>query len=182
MPWTIWSHDLGPTFLLQNMYGSHPFLMAMEPGAAGVMAGLRCQACMLVCGRTLEPGCRTAALSSMRHSPNHRGLIQSSLTACRHQTLAAVSPPSGASQKAWVYICPQTTESTCKLIGMHLNCRGRRALCMCKSTWQRHWQPSRGRGWGGGTSSRRLGACRREGRKVPTASGASGIPFSTHLC
>jgi hypothetical protein len=34
------------------------------------------------------------------------GAGQSSLTACRHQALAAVSPPSGASQNAWVYICP----------------------------------------------------------------------------
>jgi alpha-glucosidase (family GH31 glycosyl hydrolase) len=40
MPWTIWSHDLGPTFLLQNMYGLHPFLMALEPGVrVGVWVG-----------------------------------------------------------------------------------------------------------------------------------------------
>jgi hypothetical protein len=42
----------------------------------------------------------------------------SGLTACRrHQALAAVSPPSGASQNAWVYyICPQTTKSMYQLI------------------------------------------------------------------
>jgi hypothetical protein len=49
----------------------------------------------------------------------HPCRTQSSLTACRHQASAAVSPPSGASQNAWVYICPQTTESTYQLIGMH---------------------------------------------------------------
>jgi hypothetical protein len=37
--------------------------------------------------------------------------VCSSLTACRHQTLAAVSPPCGASQIAWAYICPKTTNS-----------------------------------------------------------------------
>ncbi len=34
----------------------------------------------------------------------------SSHTACRHQTWAAVSPPSGASQNAWVYVCLQSTK------------------------------------------------------------------------
>jgi hypothetical protein len=29
-------------------------------------------------------------------------------------------PPSGVSQNAWVYICPQTTKSMYQLIGMHL--------------------------------------------------------------
>lgn len=33
MPRTLWNHDLGPTFPEQNMYGSHPFVMALEPGA-----------------------------------------------------------------------------------------------------------------------------------------------------
>jgi hypothetical protein len=47
------------------------------------------------------------------------GELQSSLTACRHQALAAVSPPSGASQNAWVCICPQTTNQMYQLIGMH---------------------------------------------------------------
>jgi hypothetical protein len=45
-----------------------------------------------------------------------------SLTACHHQALAAVSPPSGASQNAWVYICPQTTKSMYHLVGMHRGC------------------------------------------------------------
>jgi hypothetical protein len=45
---------------------------------------------------------------------------QSSLTACRHQALAAVSPPIRASQNAWVHICPQSTKSMYQLIGMHL--------------------------------------------------------------
>ncbi|KAL4448263.1 hypothetical protein ABPG75_005482 [Micractinium tetrahymenae] len=30
MPRAIWSHDLGPTFLEQNMYGSHPAVLALE--------------------------------------------------------------------------------------------------------------------------------------------------------
>ncbi|GAB4817380.1 hypothetical protein N2152v2_004426 [Parachlorella kessleri] len=30
LPLTLWGHDLGPTFLLQNMYGAHPFVLAVE--------------------------------------------------------------------------------------------------------------------------------------------------------
>lgn len=32
MPRALWNHDLGPTFLEQNSYGSHPFVMALAPG------------------------------------------------------------------------------------------------------------------------------------------------------
>jgi hypothetical protein len=32
MPRTLWNHDLGPTFPEQNMYGSHPIVIALEPG------------------------------------------------------------------------------------------------------------------------------------------------------
>jgi hypothetical protein len=32
MPRALWNHDLGPTFLEQNMYGSHPFILALAPG------------------------------------------------------------------------------------------------------------------------------------------------------
>jgi hypothetical protein len=32
-----------------------------------------------------------------------------------------VGPPPGASQNAWVYICPQTTKSMHQLIGMQLS-------------------------------------------------------------
>lgn len=31
MPRALWNHDLGPTFLEQNMYGSHPHAIALEP-------------------------------------------------------------------------------------------------------------------------------------------------------
>lgn len=30
-PRTLWNHDLGPTFVEQNSYGSHPFTMALSP-------------------------------------------------------------------------------------------------------------------------------------------------------
>jgi hypothetical protein len=43
--------------------------------------------------------------------------VLSSLTTCRHQKLAAVSPHSGPVKNAWVYICPQTTKSMHQLIG-----------------------------------------------------------------
>jgi hypothetical protein len=46
--------------------------------------------------------------------------VYSSLIACRQQTLAAMSPPRGASQNAWVYICPQTINSMYQIVGMHL--------------------------------------------------------------
>lgn len=39
MPRAIWSHDLGPTFVEQNMYGSHPAVLALESGASGVKGG-----------------------------------------------------------------------------------------------------------------------------------------------
>lgn len=39
LPLAVWSHDLGPTFLQQNMYGSHPFVLDMEAGG-WVLAGL----------------------------------------------------------------------------------------------------------------------------------------------
>jgi hypothetical protein len=32
MPRTLWNHDLGPTFAEQNMYSSHPFVLALEEG------------------------------------------------------------------------------------------------------------------------------------------------------
>lgn len=32
LPLTVWAHDLGPTFLQQNMYGAHPWVMAVEEG------------------------------------------------------------------------------------------------------------------------------------------------------
>jgi hypothetical protein len=32
MPRTLWNHDLGPTFVEQNMYSSHPFVLALETG------------------------------------------------------------------------------------------------------------------------------------------------------
>ena len=31
LPRTLWNHDLGPTFLEQNSYGSHPFVLALRP-------------------------------------------------------------------------------------------------------------------------------------------------------
>lgn len=31
MPRTLWNHDLGPTFLEQNSYGSHPFVLGLRP-------------------------------------------------------------------------------------------------------------------------------------------------------
>jgi hypothetical protein len=66
-----------------------------------------------ICARDRSP-CAAAEAGSVGGPP------WSSLTACRHQALAAVSPPSGASQNAWVYICPQTTKSRYQLVGMHL--------------------------------------------------------------
>lgn len=45
MPRTLWNHDLGPNFLEQNTYGSHPFLLVLEQGGCARMgpgARVRC--------------------------------------------------------------------------------------------------------------------------------------------
>lgn len=36
MPRTLWNRDVGPTFLEQNSYSSHPFVLALEQGVQGV--------------------------------------------------------------------------------------------------------------------------------------------------
>jgi hypothetical protein len=72
-------------------------------------------------GRLATCGADRVALKTCAPSMSVPGQVAStSLTACRHQALAAVSPPNGASQNAWVYICPQTTTSMYQLIDMHL--------------------------------------------------------------
>ena len=40
LPLTLWGHDLGPTFLLQNMYGAHPFVLAVEEGESAVVCAV----------------------------------------------------------------------------------------------------------------------------------------------
>ena len=35
MPRTLWNRDIGPTVFEQNSYGSHPFVLALEPGEGG---------------------------------------------------------------------------------------------------------------------------------------------------
>lgn len=32
LPRALWNHDLGPTFLEQNMYGSHSIVIGVEEG------------------------------------------------------------------------------------------------------------------------------------------------------
>lgn len=71
MPLPIWAHDLGPTFLEQNSYGAHPFVMAMEEGVHPPP-----HPCLSNAMRTTAPCTLALAAFMAQHTPDPGRMVQ----------------------------------------------------------------------------------------------------------